>query len=132
MPLKKKTEYFKPKQQVKNKTTDRMLGIKQKIQANTQNCVYLITCKKCNLQYVGETRNTIADRLNQHRYNINNAKETTLLIVQHFMTHGIHAMEACGLEHNPHWSDGQRRFHEKQWISKLNTTFPTGLNTKDS
>ena len=60
---------------------------------------------------MGETRNTIADRLNQHRYNINNAKETTLLIVQHFMTHGIHAMEVCELEHNPHWTEGQRKFH---------------------
>ena len=132
VPLRKKPEYFKPKQLVKNRTTNRMVGIKQNIQANTHNCVYLITCQKCNLQYVGETRNTIADRVNQHKYNINNAKETTLLIVQHFMTHGIDAMEACGLEHNPHWTEGQRRFHEKQWISKLNTTFPTGLNIRGS
>ena len=132
LPLRRKPEYFKTKQQVKNRTTNRMFGIKQKIQANTHNCVYLITCKKCNLQYVGETRNTIADRLNQHRYNINNTKETQLLIVQHFMTHGIQSMEVCGLEHNPNWTEGQRKFREKQWILKLNTTFPTGLNNKES
>ena len=104
-----------------------MTGIKQNITATTKNCIYLITCNKCNLQYVGETRNTIADRLNQHRYNIKNAKEMSL-IVQHFIGHGIGAMEVCGLECNQTWTEGERKFTEKQWILKLNTTFPQGLN----
>ena len=126
-PTLKKPEYFKPKQQVKNRSTNTMIGITQNIQATTKNCVYLITCKKCNLQYVGETRNTIADRLNQHRYNINNAREMSL-VVQHFMTHGIGAMEVCGLQSDQNWTEGERRFSERQWILKLNTTFPQGLN----
>ena len=77
---------------------------------------------------MGETKNTIADRLNQHRYNINNAKETELLIVQHFMNHGINALEVCGLETNQTWTEFERKFNEKQWIKKLHTTFPHGLN----
>ena len=127
-PIRKKPDYFKPKQQVKNRTTNTMIGLNQSIRANTSNCVYLITCNKCNLQYVGETKNTIADRLNQHRYNINNAKETELLIVQHFMNHGINALEVCGLETNQTWTEFERKFNEKQWIKTLNTTFPQGLN----
>ena len=130
-PILKKPEYFKPKQRVKNRTTGRIIGIKQSIQANTTNCVYLITCNKCNLQYVGETRNSIADRLNQHRYNINNGKETTLLIVQHFMNHGISALEVCGLESNQTWTDFERKYNEKQWVVKLKTKWPHGLNNTD-
>ena len=127
-PIRNKPDYFKHKQLVKNRRTDRMVEIKQNIQTNTTNCVYLITCNKCGLQYVGETRNSIADRLNQHRYNVNNGKKTDLLIVQHFMVHGINALEVSGLETNLTWTQGERRFAEKQWISKLDTTFPYGLN----
>ena len=50
------------------------------------------------------------------------------LIVEHFMGHGIGAMEVCGLESNQTWTEGERKFAEKQWILKLNTTFPQGLN----
>ena len=47
-PIRKKPDYFKPKQQVKNRTTNTMVGIKQNIWANTSISiirVYLITCK---------------------------------------------------------------------------------------
>ena len=120
--------YFQPKQLVKNRTTKQVFEIRKNIQANTDNCVYLIACTKCNLQYVGETGNTVSTRLNQHRYNINNERPSTFLIVQHFRTHGIEAMTVTGLDHNPHWSTGQRKHQEKHWITKLNTKYPFGLN----
>ena len=44
------------------------------------------------------------------------------------MTHGISTLEVCGLESNQTWTEGERRYTEKQWIKKLNTTFPQGLN----
>ena len=124
----KDPQFFEQKQFVKNRTTKVTVGIKQQFRADTTNCVYLITCKKCGLQYVGETKNTIAERFNQHRYNINNARKTALFIVQHFMTHGVNAMSVSGLQYNPNWTEGQRRFIEKQWIKKLNTNYPGGLN----
>ena len=126
-PTRRKPDYFQAKQTVKNRTTKAVYGIPQKIQANTKNCVYLITCQTCGLQYVGETRNTIADRLNQHRYYINNGKKSSV-IIQHFRIHGIQAMSVAGLQHDENWTEGQRRFAERQWISKLDTSFPNGLN----
>ena len=127
LPVKRKPEYFQERQTITNRTTKAVHGITQKIQANTRNCVYIITCKTCGLQYVGETMNTIADRLNQHRYYINNGNKTSV-IIQHFRIHGLQAMSVAGLEHNENWTQGQRRFAETQWISKLDTQFPGGLN----
>ena len=120
--------YFSPKQTVKNRTTKNIICLRQNITYNTRNCVYLITCQVCGLQYVGETGNSISDRIKQHRYTIINEKDTHLLIVQHFMTHGIEAVKVCGLEYNDQWTIGQRRFQEKEWITRLSTKYPGGLN----
>ena len=32
--------------------------------------IYLITCKKCKAQYVGQTRQKCANRMNNHKYDI--------------------------------------------------------------
>ena len=123
-----KPNYFSPQQTVKNRTNKNIISLRQNITYNTRNCVYLITCQVCGLQYVGETSNSIADRIKQHKYTINNEKDTHLLIVRHFMTHGMEAVKVCGLEFNDHWTIGQRRFQEKQWILRLGTKYPGGLN----
>ena len=123
-----KPNYFSPQQTVKNRTNKNIITLRQNITYNTRNCVYLITCQVCGLQYVGETSNSIADRIKQHKYTINNEKDTHLLIVRHFMTHGMDAVKVCGLEFNDHWTIGQRRFQEKQWILRLGTKYPGGLN----
>ena len=120
--------YFSPQKQIINRTSKSVIGIKQIIPYNTQNVIYLITCDICKLQYIGETGNSIACRLNQHRYNINNHKETHLLIVKHYLTHGIQALKVCGLEHNRNWTVGERKFQEKEWIKRLDTRYPGGLN----
>ena len=123
-----KPNYFSPQQTVKNRTNKNIISLRQNITYNTRNCVYLITCQVCGLQYVGETSNSIADRIKQHKYTINNEKDTHLLIVRHFMTHGMEAVKVCALEFNDRWTIGQRRFHEKQWILRLGTKYPGGLN----
>ena len=42
------------------------------VDCNTQNCIYLITCSVCNLQYVGETVQRIKGRGKTHRHCMNN------------------------------------------------------------
>ena len=44
------------------------------------------------------------------------------------MTHGVDALNICGLEYSESWSLGQRRFQEKQWIIRLGIKYPGGLN----
>lgn len=43
---------------------------------------------------------------------------------------GVQNVDIQGLEHNPHWTVQQRRKAEWQWIKKLGTRFPKGLNER--
>ena len=38
----------------------------------SQNVIYLIECKRCNLQYIGQTNQQVSKRMNSHRFDINN------------------------------------------------------------
>ena len=33
---------------------------------SSKNVIYLITCRKCGIQYVGKTRQTLRSRMNNH------------------------------------------------------------------
>lgn len=96
----------------------------------TKNAVYLITCKRCNMKYVGETSLTIQVRLTCHKHTIIRKKNTDRHVVAHFIAHGWDSVQASVLQCNPHWSTQQRRRAERDWINKLRTTFPQGLNEK--
>ena len=119
---------FQLKRWVSNHSTRFVYRIKQIITPQTPNCIYLISCVKCRLQYVGQTKNTIMTRLYQHMYNITNHKETQTYIVSHFIKHGLSSLRIAGIQHNPHWSLAIRLTEEKQWIDKLSTIHPRGLN----
>ena len=102
--------------------TERHSGI------NTKNCVYLIRCLTCELQYVGETGNTVRVRFHQHRHNIKHKRDAHLPLVAHFIQHGWLALSASVLEANPFWSAAQRRRSERIWVDRLGTMQPLGLN----
>jgi stress-induced morphogen len=51
----------------------------------TENCVYLISCKKCRLQYVGETKRKLQQRFNEHKRNVKN--KLNIKLYQHFNEH---------------------------------------------
>ena len=97
---------------------------------SSKNCVYLITCKQCGLQYVGETKNTILTRFTQHRHNILKQKNTHTPLVQHFLKHGWNSVSATVLQSNPRWNLTQRQRAEKVWIAQLDTVYPRGLNER--
>ena len=78
--------------------------------------IYCIVCQSCNLMYIGENRNTLLTRLNQHLYNIEQNK-LTLPLVQHFQVHFPQHLSIMG----------QRRRHEGLWICKLRTEVPSDM-----
>lgn len=119
---------FEPKRWISNPRTHEVITIWPPLQHNISNCIYLIYCSKCNLQYVGETRNTLATRVSQHRYNIKNNKEGHTLIVQHFIKHNLQSLRVMGLQYNNVWSHTTRKKIEKEWINKLSSMHPWGLN----
>lgn len=121
-------KFFKPKQWVVNRTTGHLYRLTYTVTHQVLNCVYLISCKKCTAQYVGQTKNTILTRLYQHLYNIRNKKETQTHIVKHFLQHGLDSLEVCGLQSNQSWTLSERLTIERKWITRLDTKFPKGLN----
>lgn len=123
-----KSFYFQHKSIIKSTSTNRNYNIRPKITPQMTNCVYLIYCTKCPKQYVGQTKNSIQTRLNQHIYNINQKKETHKHIVNHFIHHGLAALRVMGLQSDRTWTLKQRLMSERLWIRKLNTKYPNGLN----
>ncbi|XP_071807127.1 uncharacterized protein [Asterias amurensis] len=69
--------------------------IKSRITCTTKNIIYLITCKECNIQYVGQTQRKLKERFGEHRSSVNTAATVT----HHFSgDHSVHDMVVQGIE----------------------------------
>lgn len=117
---------------VQNRINKTIYKVTQIFTPQTCNCVYIIFCSQCGTQYIGETKNSISTRMTQHRYNIRHKKETHTLLVKHFISHGWQSLRVAGIQSNSGWTVGQRKKRERQWIHRLNTKEPWGLNMKNN
>lgn len=115
---------------IRTTTKGKAIAIPYALPHATPNCVYLLRCNLCQILYVGETRNPLATRLTNHRQTIRNHPTLKTHLVIHFRRHGVNNIHAIILEHNPKWSTKQRRHKEYQWIKRLGTIFPKGLNER--
>ena len=79
---------------------------------DTASLVYLITCSACNAAYVGETGNKLRERLNGHRADIRNKRDTPVGV--HFNM-ANHNLRVSGLERTGA-DTTSRRVREKKWI----------------
>lgn len=104
--------------------------IHDSLSCRSSNIVYLITCRRCNIQYVGETGRPLGDRLTDHRSNIRNKKDTPIGIHFNQPGHSIDDVAAVAIEKIA--DDGntlmRRRQREAFWQAKLGTIHPRGLN----
>ena len=55
-------------------TTGAQFRVKATADCGTRNVVYLIECKRCTIQYIGETENALHVRLTRHRLDIKNGR----------------------------------------------------------
>ena len=97
---------------------------------NTQGIVYLISCTKCNMQYVGQTGRKLVDRIKEHIYYIGKKKEAT---GTHFSTnnHNNSDFRVQVIEKVIPNAPQMRLDREDFWIRTLNTKSPSGLNKND-
>jgi len=65
---------------------------------NSFNIVYLITCRVCQIQYVGETKRTLAQRLTDHRSNITTQKKTPISLHFNLIGHSLNDLQAIAIE----------------------------------
>ena len=110
------------------------------INCQTMNCIYLITCSSCGIQYVGQTKNKLLTRFNGHHYDISHNNDTT--VSRHFNKcphphparfEGLSISILSFIRAPPDTKSGQaeRDKEEKGWIHRLSSVVPRGLNLLD-
>ena len=67
-------------------TTKEARKITDSISCHSKNLIYLIECKRCHLQYIGETKRQLSERFREHRRSILNHQQlsTTTPVSLHF------------------------------------------------
>lgn len=101
----------------------------QKMTCNSKNVIYLITCKTCGIQYVGETVN-FRFRMNNHKSAIRNNNNNSVARHYNCPGHSLASLEFLPIESNPGWSEEERLAREKYWMHQLHTLPGYGLNER--
>ena len=118
--------------------TGREYECKKNVTCRSSNLIYCITCKSCRKQYVGQTGDSIQKRFFGHKGSINR-KTLTEDIGRHFNLpghQGLRDMEISVLDFifaPAKTSHGLtlRLQIEFNWIQRLRSMLPLGINTKD-
>jgi len=100
------------------------------IDCNTSYVIYLLTCRKCRLQYVGQTSNYLKKRIYQHIRDVRDPKAKTT-IATHFRlpNHNENDVRVSVITLATRVTS-ERLLAERAWIAVLNTTLPSGLNVQ--
>ena len=117
--------------------TDEEFKINHKLDCNSRCLVYLLTCKVCNIQYVGQTTDQFRKRWNNYKQCARKAADNKPHMQAHFHSHflseGHSGFEVdCDIRliDKTDSSDPIRR--EQFWIRKLRTLHPDGLNLEET
>ena len=109
------------------------------------NIIYLITCKICKLQYVGETQRSFEIRIREHLDKIRKGDKSQYVyahfqddeehchtpledLIQFQIIEKIYSDDSNDITN--HEMRQRRIQRELYWISKLGTTYPLGLNDR--
>ena len=93
--------------------------------------IYLLTCTKCNIQYVGLTEQCLHERMNGHRASVKAGKSTFLY--EHFNLEG-HSFADATVQIidivDDNLPDIKQTLSKLElfWINALSTAYPLGLN----
>ena len=107
----------------------------KRVTCNSSNLIYMIQCTLCGSQYVGQTKNQLLKRINQHYSDIN--KNAATPVSRHFNSHeynGFHPVKLYVLQlirSPPDEGQEERNKWENYWMARLNTVVPNGMNIQD-
>jgi len=111
----------------KSTYTREIFNIKDNISCGCRNVIYLITCRKCQLQYVGETGRELRERVVDHRSAIRTHKNTPIGI--HFNEEGHSLLDLSVMAIEQSDNSLARKQREEYWQRKLHTKFPKEINS---
>ena len=109
----------------KSHTTGAHHKIRGHITCTTSNIIYLISCRICGIQYIGETKNLLKKRFYGHRSTVKTQKLDTP-VGQHFnlLNHSISDMILQGIDALANRRESVHLSREKMWIKHVHTIHP--------
>ena len=125
--------------EIKSKKSGEKFHTKTNITCKSSNIVYCIECKQCQTQYVGQTLRMMKERIGEHLSHIQKKRWKNDVPV-HFNLDGHHGendVRVYILDYifcHPRSDRGKKlRLHvENNWVQRLKTQSPWGMNTMDS
>lgn len=98
----------------------------------SQNVIYLIECKRCKMQYIGQTNQQVSKRMNSHRFDINNYDGSGYgtNVALHFNSDSHSLDDFSFVPIDVVNKEMDRLCKETYWIHKLDTLHPKGMNSK--
>ena len=117
---------------VTDEFSSHVFKVKFRASCKSSNVIYLITCRRCGLQYVGETGQPLHLRVNGHRHDITHRKTDESPVAKHFNS-GIHTesdMAVMAIELVRSRDACLRKIRESRWIRTLGTSSPSGMNLR--
>lgn len=112
---------------------------KHNVSCRSHNVVYCLTCLICKLQYVGQTKRTFHERLYEHQRNIRQ-RNVDEPLGRHFCLPGhdsnpnnvkSHILAFITKPSDTNEALNMRLKFERDWIYRLRTSLPHGLNAMD-
>ena len=131
--------YVIPGDSFSSHVISRSYTINSRLDCNSRNVVYLISCEVCGLQYVGSTTtkfrlsfNNHKSRLRAHLRMSDADKETDNIIYKHFHSPGHHGLSDLNVQIIDKVNDKDAlTTKEGQWAYTLRSLRPEGLNDSD-
>ena len=124
---------------ITSSVTKRQYPAKHNVSCQSTNLIYCLTCKRCKTQYVGQTKHRLMDRFQDHFYKISKAHLHTdmghhfnTMDHQDFNTMEIHIVDFIHCTPESPRAQRLRNMIEKNWIYRLKSMIPLGLNLIDA
>lgn len=120
--------YMSPCTTYASLSTKNTYSINMEINCQSTYVIYLIQCKKCGKQYVGQTSNTLNTRIRNHLYDIIRGDDTKP-VAKHFSSnnHNSNDVTVIGISLAPRDVNKRLRL-EDSWIDIMKTRSPWGMN----
>ena len=120
--------FVKEGKSIKSTSSKFSVDINRPVNCQTQNILYCITCKKCSLQYIGESERSLKERFSEHKsYVVNNMKSKATGEHFNMKGHRVSDMRVSILEKIFSTDPAIRKEREKFFINKMNSKYK-GLN----
>ena len=109
-------------------TTGQTFLVSGNVNCGSRNIIYLVTCNKCKLQYVGETGRELRQRVVDHRSAIRTHKNTPVGVHFNEIGHSMLDFSVTAIEKLTDNTPLARKQREEFWQRRLYTKFPHGIN----